>query len=123
MLYTFRDTSFDDTRVLRVELSKIYGIGLSRSNYISSLVGLAKSCRVGAINYYLYLVLIFLLKQFYGTDIFLKRMRENNLKDFLAFKTYRSVKFAAGLPIRGQRTRTNARTTKSLKYLNRKVMA
>jgi Ribosomal protein S13 len=120
-LYVYKDVHFDEKRVLSFELSRLFGVGFARANYICSTVGLMKGCRTGNVNFYNFNIVLFLLKQYYGTDIFLKRMRENRLKTFLSFKSYKSIKHAAGLPIRGQRTRTNARTTKGLKYLNRKV--
>ena len=121
VLYVYKDTHFDEKRVLAYELSRLFGVGLARANYICSTVGLARGCRVASVNYYNFNIVLYLLKQYYGTDIFLKRMRENRLKTFLSFKSYKSIKHMAGLPIRGQRTRTNARTTKGLKYLSRKV--
>jgi len=120
-VYVYKDVHFDERRVLNFELSKLFGVGFACANYISFTVGLARGCRTGYVNFFNFAVIVFLLKQYYGTDIFLKRMRENRLKTFLSFKSYKSIKHAAGLPIRGQRTRTNARTTKGLKYLNRKV--
>lgn len=115
MIYTFRDVEFGEKQIMLVALRKVIGVGLSRSKYICSLVGLTKNCRVGFINYYTFSVITNLLKQYYGTDVFLKRMRENHLKEFLSFKSYKSIRFAAGLPIRGQHTHTNAQTTKRLR--------
>lgn len=60
------------------------------------------------------------MKQYYGTDLFLKRIRENALKFFLTFKSYKAIRFSAGLPIRGQHTHNNARTSKNFKFNRRK---
>lgn len=120
MLYTYKDTELRAKRVFRAELKKIPGIGLMRANYLCSLVGLVAGCRTEAINSYLFFVLVFLIKQYYGTDVFLKRMRENSLKEFLSFKSYKSIRFSAGLPIRGQHTHTNAKTTKSFRFSARR---
>ena len=109
-LYTFRDVEFGEMQTLAVALRKITGIGLSRASYMCATVGLAKTCRIGFMNYYIFSVITFLVKQYYGTDVFLRRMRENRLKDFLSFKSYKSIRFAAGLPIRGQHTHNNAQT-------------
>ena len=121
MLYTYKDTELKSGQVFRLALKKIPGIGLARANYLCDLVGLSSTCRTEFLNNYLFLVLIFLLKQYYGTDVFLKRMRENSLKDFLAFKSYKSIRFAAGLPIRGQHTHTNAKTAKNLKSFGKRT--
>jgi len=112
MLYTFRDVEFSENQVTTVALRKVTGIGLARANYLCAAAGLSKTCRVGFVNYYIFSIITFLLKQYYGTDVFLKRMRENRLKDFLSFKSYKSIRFAAGLPIRGQHTHNNAQTVK-----------
>lgn len=120
MIYTFKDVDLSDKQVLAAGLRRIGGVGFARANYLSSLVGLADGVRVSYINLYFFFVITFLLKQYYGTDVFLKRMRENRLKDFLAFKSYRSIRFAAGLPIRGQHTHTNAKTAKNLRLGGRK---
>jgi len=121
MLYTFKDVDFLGEQILQLSLRKITGVGLSRSNYICSIAGLAKHCRVSFLNYYMFFVITFLLKEYYGTDIFLKRMRENRLKEFLSFKSYKSIRFAAGLPIRGQHTHTNAQTVKRFRVRNHRL--
>ena len=123
MLFTFKDVNFNENQILSFSLNKIYGIGLSRANYIRSTVGLSYNCKFSYINEYLYFLITFLLKEYYGTDVYLKRMRENKLKDFLAFKSYKSIRFSAGLPIRGQRTHTNAKTMKVLKFSSRKTIS
>gem|GEM_PF-1779481 len=121
MLYTYKDSEFPARQVFRAALRRIPGIGLMRSNYLCDVVGLSYSCRTDFLNSYLYFVLVFILKQYYGTDVFLKRMRENRLKDFLAFKSYKSIRFTAGLPIRGQHTHTNAKTSKNLRAALRRT--
>lgn len=120
MSYTFKDVDFSIKHGIPFALKKIHGIGLGRSTYICALAGLSLTNRIGFLNSYEFFVVTFLLKQYYGTDIFLKRMRENRLKDLLSFKSYKSIRFAAGLPIRGQHTHNNAKTAKRLKAGNRK---
>lgn len=115
MIYTFKDVDLADKQILVSGLRKIVGVGLPRASYLLALIGLATNIRVAYVNLYYFFVITFLLKQYYGTDIFLKRMRENRLKDFLAFKSYKSIRFAAGLPIRGQHTHTNAKTAKNIR--------
>ena len=114
MAYTYKDVDLIDSQKLQVALRRIPGIGLRRALYLCDTVGLSSFSRVEDINEYSFMLLIFVLKQYYGTDVFLKRMRENRLKDFLAFKSYKSIRFVAGLPIRGQHTHNNAKTAKRL---------
>lgn len=123
MIYTFKDIDLTAKHGVPFALKKIHGIGLARADYICSFVGLARTNRVGFLNSYEFFVITYLLKQYYGTDVFLRRMRENRLKEFLSFKSYRSIRFAAGLPIRGQHTHNNAKTAKRLKVSNRKIQS
>jgi small subunit ribosomal protein S13 len=114
MVYTYKDVDLLDKLKLYVALRRIPGIGLRRAAYLCDTVGISFLSRTEDINEFVFLFLIFVLKQYYGTDIFLKRIRENNLKEFLSFKSYKSIRFAAGLPIRGQHTHNNAKTAKRL---------
>lgn len=116
-MYTFKDVDLVATQPLHVSLRRIFGVGLIRAMYLCDLVGFSKSVRTENINQYNFLLLIFLLKQYYGTDVFLKRTRENRLKDFLAFKSYKAIRFFAGLPIRGQHTHNNAKTAKRTHFI------
>lgn len=121
MLYTFRDIDLAGNHGITFALNRIHGIGLARATYICALAGLSLNNKVSYLNSYAFFVVTFLLKQNYGTDVFLKRMRENRLKDLLTYKSYRSIRFAAGLPVRGQHTHNNAKTAKRLKTAGRKI--
>lgn len=120
MIYTYKDTELADNQVFRLALRRIPGIGLGRATYLCDLAGISSTCRTEFLNNYLFFVIVFLIKEYYGTDVFLKRMRENSLKEFLSFKSYKSIRFAAGLPIRGQHTHTNAKTAKNLRVYGKR---
>ncbi|HEU64629.1 MAG: 30S ribosomal protein S13 [Candidatus Anoxychlamydiales bacterium] len=45
----------------------------------------------------------------------LRRQVQNNIKRLISIHSYRGLRHRAGLPVRGQRTRTNARTRKGKK--------
>lgn len=121
MLYTFGDVVLKETELVRTALTKISGIGLKRSSYLCDLIGLEPGARIVQLSHYFFFLLIFLIKQYYGTDLFLRRARENRLADFLSFKSYRALKYNAGLPIRGQRTHTNAQTSKNFRYSGKRL--
>lgn len=121
MLYTFKDVSFDNRQILPFALKRIHGIGLARADYICALAGLAITNRMGYLNSYRFFIITFLIKQYYGTDVLLKRMRENRLKDLLSCRSYKSIRFSAGLPIRGQHTHNNAKTVKNFRFRSNKL--
>lgn len=94
-----------------IALTAIYGIGRSRARKICTAVGVNQTTKVKDL-----------------TDADLERLREEigkyvvegdlrrevtmNVKRLMDLGCYRGVRHRRGLPVRGQRTRTNARTRK-----------
>lgn len=94
-----------------IALQRIYGIGKTRSMKICQKVGLEQSTRVKELDDDMVRKLQDAVNE-YTTEGDLRRevsMRIKRLKDI---GTYRGKRHRAGLPVRGQRTRTNARTRK-----------
>lgn len=118
MNFVFSNIVFPKKGNVRVYIAKIHGIGLARSNYLCDLIGLSASCDFSEINKYHFSLLTYLIKNYYGIDLLLKRARFNRIKSFLSVRSYGSLRLQAGLPLRGQRTHTNARTAKLFKVGN-----
>lgn len=97
---------------LEVSLTYIFGIGRNVSNEIIEKLGLDPNMRaqklssedVGRINA--------LLQSTYVVEGDLRRQVQNNIKRLVSIHSYRGLRHRNGLPVRGQRTRTNARTRK-----------
>ncbi len=53
-----------------------------------------------------------LLQSEYVVEGDLRRQVQNNIKRLISIHSYRGLRHRLGLPVRGQRTRTNARTRK-----------
>ena len=53
-----------------------------------------------------------LLQAEYVVEGDLRRQVQNNIKRLIAIHAYRGIRHRVGLPVRGQRTSTNARTRK-----------
>lgn len=113
--FVFKGVELRDDKILFSELKRIFGIGFARAKYLCATVGLSIYNRAKHLNDYYFELLSFLIRTYYGTDMFLMRLDDNKRRDFLAFKSYKAIRFVAGLPIRGQRTRSNSRTSKALK--------
>lgn len=47
------------------------------------------------------------------SEVLMKRIIETDIKDLIDIETYRGIRHKSCLPVRGQRTRTNAGTRKS----------
>lgn len=113
MVFVYSNIQFPLKGDIRVQLSRIFGLGLARATYLCDIIGLSRGCTIDMLNKYQFAVLVCVIKKFYGTDILLRRARYNRLNFFCSLNTYSSMRYKAGLPIHGQTTRTNAKTAKS----------
>jgi small subunit ribosomal protein S13 len=97
-------------------LQEVYGLGCSLSVQLSRSLGFQKN---------------FLLKDLSDEDIYyidqlmddlrltikgdLLRITKEKVDELVSIKSYRGIRHRQGLPVRGQRTHTNARTVKKLR--------
>ena len=99
----------------RVEyaLRYIYGIGPTRAKFICQACGIADSMRASELNEEMInKIMNVIAEKQYKLEGDLRREVIGNLKRLSAIKSYRGLRHAKGLPVRGQRTSTNARTRK-----------
>jgi small subunit ribosomal protein S13 len=100
-----------DHKHLVISLTSIYGIGKSRAALICSRVGVLPSTRVKDISD----DLIERIREEVGKFVVegdLRREVAMSIKRLMDLGCYRGLRHRRGLPVRGQRTRTNARTRK-----------
>lgn len=108
-----RIASVDLPRDKRVEigLTYIYGIGLSRSKVILAATGVNPDTRVKDLSDTEVTALRAAIESSdYQVEGDLRRWESMNIKRLVDIGTYRGRRHRLGLPVRGQRTRTNART-------------
>lgn len=107
-----RIASVDLPRDKRVEigLTYIYGIGLSRSKEILAATGVNPDTRVKDLSDAEVATLRAAVESNYQVEGDLRRWEAMNIKRLVDIGTYRGRRHRQGLPVRGQRTRTNART-------------
>ena len=101
-----------DNKRLEVSLTYIYGVGRKLSNQIIEKLGLNKDMRARALNEDDVARLNAILQSEYVVEGDLRRQVQNNIKRLVGIHCYRGIRHRSGLPVRGQRTRTNARTRK-----------
>lgn len=107
-----RIAGVDLPRDKRVEigLTYIYGIGLSRSQEILKETGVNPDTRVKDLSDADVAALRSIVQGQYQVEGDLRRWEAMNIKRLMDIGTYRGRRHRMGLPVRGQRTRTNART-------------
>ena len=114
-----RIAGVDIPRDKRVEvgLTYIYGIGVTTSKRLLSLAGVSPDVRVKDLNdAQVGKLRDVIAKQLQGrVEGDLRRQIALNIKRLIEIGTYRGQRHRRGLPVRGQRTRTNARTRRGPK--------
>lgn len=97
-----------DKRV-EVALTYIYGIGPTTSQHILARTGISPDTRVRMLTEEEVNRLREVIDKEYRVEGDLRREVNLNIKRLIEIKCYRGVRHQRGLPVHGQRTRTNAR--------------
>jgi small subunit ribosomal protein S13 len=101
-----------DNKRLEISLMYIYGIGRRLSNEICAKLGLNPNMKAHSLNEDQIAKINALLTSQYVVEGDLRRQIQSNIKRLVSIYCYRGMRHRLGLPVRGQRTRTNARTRK-----------
>lgn len=100
---------------IEIGLTYIYGIGLSRSQKILHKINLDGNILVNNLNDTQIVAIRDILNNDYEIEGDLRRIESINIKRLMEINSYRGKRHRTGLPLRGQRTRTNARTRRGTK--------
>ncbi len=95
-----------------IALQYIHGIGPKKAQEIVEKVGIAESARVNQLTDDEVLRLRETIDRDYTVEGDLRRQVAMNIKRLMDMACYRGLRHRKGLPVRGQRTHTNARTRK-----------
>lgn len=95
-----------------IALSYIYGIGATRAREICTKVGIGEAKRVQQLSDAEILRIREVIDRDYQVEGDLRREIAMNIKRLMDLGCYRGLRHRKGLPVRGQRTHTNARTRK-----------
>lgn len=98
---------------IEIGLTYIYGIGLSRSHQILEKTGVNPDVRVKDLEDADVIKLRETVEGDYLIEGDLRRQVNMNIKRLMDIGCYRGRRHRMGLPVRGQRTRTNSRTRRS----------
>ena len=100
------------TKVVHVALTYIYGIGKKFSNDICTKLSISKNKRVNSLTENEILKIREFIDKNYKVEGVLRREVSLNIKRLVDLATYKGSRHKKKLPVRGQRTHSNARTRK-----------
>jgi small subunit ribosomal protein S13 len=95
-----------------IALTYIYGVGRSLSKRILTEAEVSPDTRMRDITEDEAARINEIIQRSYTVEGDLRREIQQNVKRLIEIGTYRGMRHRRGLPVRGQRTRTNARTRK-----------
>lgn len=98
-----------------IGLTYIYGIGRSRAKEILNKAGVSPDIKIKDMTDEEVNRLRDIIEKEYKVEGELRREVAQNIKRLVDIGCYRGIRHRRGLPVRGQRTRTNARTRKGPK--------
>jgi len=109
-----RIAGIDLPRQKRIEISLtyIYGIGRSKADTICERAGVEGSTKTDHLSEAEVIKLREVIEREYKVEGDLRREVSQNIKMLMDIGCYRGLRHRRGLPVRGQRTHTNARTRK-----------
>lgn len=100
------------TKRVAVALTYIHGIGHTKAKQICEKVGLPEAKRVNELTEAEVIQIREVIDADYTVEGDLRREVGMNIKRLQDLASYRGLRHRKGLPVRGQRTHTNARTRK-----------
>ena len=122
MLHIFNKTISDSKSIL-YSLIVLYGINKFQSKKICKNIGINPQITLNKLkNNHVNRIVIYINKKL-KVEQLLKKSKTEKLNELLEIKSNRGIRQSLGLPVRGQRTHTNAKTSKKLKkiFINKKI--
>jgi len=98
-----------------ISLTYIYGIGPTRAKEILAKAGVEENTKVNQWSDDNIKTLTKMIQDEYTVEGELRSEVQMNIKRLMDIASYRGLRHRRGLPVRGQRTQTNARTRKGKK--------
>ena len=102
---------------VEIGLTYVYGVGRSTANRLLEEVGVSPDTYVRALTDDEVVKLRDAIERSVTAEGDLRRERSQNVKRLMEIGAYRGLRHRRGLPVDGQRTKTNARTRKGPKRM------
>nr|YP_010437032.1 ribosomal protein S13 [Ulva meridionalis]UTA96506.1 ribosomal protein S13 [Ulva meridionalis]UTA96566.1 ribosomal protein S13 [Ulva meridionalis]UTA96623.1 ribosomal protein S13 [Ulva meridionalis]UTA96675.1 ribosomal protein S13 [Ulva meridionalis]UTA96728.1 ribosomal protein S13 [Ulva meridionalis] len=106
-------THLNQKQSLLISLQALFGLNTTNALKICSLVGISPKVKLEKLRVNQLNKLMRICRE--EVDTSLIRYTQNDIQRLIQLKHYRGTRHMFGLPARGQRTRTNAQTSKKIK--------
>lgn len=115
MLYLL-ETNLPDQKPVFYALTRVHGIGKDTAFFICKKLGFSINLKIKNLNQEQIAEMLQLIDALnISLNNELKKLKSLNLKKLISIKSYRGLRRVRGLPVRGQRTHTNAKSAKKNK--------
>ena len=104
-----------DNKRIEISLRYIHGIGPTRSKFILEQTKIDPGKRANTLTADEIRAIIAVIEANFHVEGDLRREVSQNIRRLISIGSYRGTRHRKGLPVRGQRSRTNARTRKGPK--------
>ncbi len=108
-----------DNKRIEISLRSIYGVGSTKAAAIAAQAGVAGNPRVRDVGDEAMARIREIIDREHMVEGDLRRDVNENIRRLIDIGAYRGIRHRRGLPVHGQRTKTNARTKRS----NRRTVA
>jgi small subunit ribosomal protein S13 len=112
MIYLL-DSELSENKSVFFALTSIFGIGKFNSCILCKKLGVSKNFKIKQLSKEQIQILVSVIESSNINLISdLKKIKSLNIQKLLSIKSYKGFRLKQGLPVRGQRTHTNARTAR-----------
>ncbi len=105
-------TTIPNNKKIEISLTYVFGIGLSQSQKILNKAGVDKDKKVFDLTDEETSKIREIIERDYSVEGDLKREIASNIKRLKEIGSYRGIRHSKSLPVRGQKTKVNAKTAK-----------
>jgi small subunit ribosomal protein S13 len=107
----------DETKKVEYALKLIFGVGISNAKKICHLLNIPKTVTISELTEQQKLNISTFIKQNFTVDLKLKQQISENIEQKISLNTVQGFRHRSNLPVRGQRTHSNAQTCKRVKMI------
>ena len=112
MIYIL-ETKLPENKSVKIALTSIYGIGHSTSQHICKKLGFSTNLKIKSLTEEQTVEILKIIEFLkLTTTNELKQLKSQNFKTLIEIKCYKGLRRSKGLPVRGQRTHTKAKSAK-----------